>query len=52
MYNSVDNCCIFNTYRQLNRQLIQCVICLVVYMVFNRSLDTRNYDDLLWIGWL
>jgi hypothetical protein len=28
MYNSVDNCCLFDTYRQLNRQLIQRVVYL------------------------
>jgi hypothetical protein len=52
MYNSVDICYLFDIYRQLNRQLIQIVVYLGVYMIFNISFDTRNYNDLLCIGWL
>jgi hypothetical protein len=42
MYNCVDSCCLFDIYRQL----IQHVVYLDVYMIFNGSLDTRNYNDL------
>jgi hypothetical protein len=40
MYNSVDGYCLFDTYRQLNRQIVQWIVYWVVCKAFNPSIDT------------
>jgi hypothetical protein len=42
-YNSIDDYCLFDTHRQLNRQLVQWFVCLLCKK-FNSSFDTNHVD--------
>ena len=48
-YNSADSCCLFVTNRQLNRQLVQYVVCLAICRIINLSFSTQTHDDLVHI---
>jgi len=48
-YNSADSCYLFVTNRQLNRQFVQCVVCLAICRIINSSFSKQTHGDLVHI---